>query len=87
MLVGCHPKPQDRPLELLIASEITTIDPRFSTRSHDIKLTRLVHAGLVGLDPATLEPVPLLAKECPSSMTERSPSSSDPTYASTADSR
>lgn len=52
----------DRALELVIPTEIATLDPRFSTRSLDIKLTRLVHAGLVGLHPDTLAPVPLVAE-------------------------
>jgi peptide/nickel transport system substrate-binding protein len=51
-----------RPLEVVIPTEIATLDPRFSTRSFDIKLTRLVHAGLVGLNPSTLAPEPLLAR-------------------------
>jgi peptide/nickel transport system substrate-binding protein len=51
-----------RPLEVVIPTEVATLDPRFSTRSFDIKLTRLVHAGLVGLNPSTLAPEPLLAR-------------------------
>lgn len=43
-------------------TEAATLDPRFSTRSLDVKITRLVHAGLSGLDPTTLEPMPLVAK-------------------------
>ncbi len=50
-----------RPLELLAPTEAATLDPRFSTRALDIKTTRLVHAGLVGLDPTTLKPIPLVA--------------------------
>jgi peptide/nickel transport system substrate-binding protein len=62
LLVGCAGEPaRERPLEVLIPVEIATLDPRFSTRSFDIKVTRLVHAGLVGLDPSTLSPVPLVA--------------------------
>lgn len=38
------------------------MDPRFATRSLDVKITRLVHAGLAGLDPDSLEPVPLVAE-------------------------
>ncbi len=45
----------------MIPTEIATLDPRFSTRGLDIKTTRLVHAGLVGLDPDTLAPIPLVA--------------------------
>jgi peptide/nickel transport system substrate-binding protein len=46
----------------VVATETSTLDPRFATRSLDVKVTRLVHAGLVGLDSATLEPVPLVAR-------------------------
>lgn len=53
--------PETRPLEILVPTEVSTLDPRFSTKSLDIKVTRLLHAGLFGLDPQTLVPVPLLA--------------------------
>jgi peptide/nickel transport system substrate-binding protein len=46
----------------VVPTEAATLDPRFATRSLDVKITRLVHAGLVGLDPDTLEPVPLVAE-------------------------
>jgi peptide/nickel transport system substrate-binding protein len=52
----------ERPLEVVVSTEVATLDPRFSTRSLDVKITRLVHAGLFGLDPDTLEPVPLAAE-------------------------
>ncbi|NRA34701.1 MAG: ABC transporter substrate-binding protein [Polyangiaceae bacterium] len=52
----------DRPLEMVIPNDITSADPRFTIRGYDVKLSRLVHAGLVGLHPSTLEPVPLVAK-------------------------
>ena len=62
-LCACtEPPSSDRPLEVVIPVEIATADPRFSTRAFDIKLTRLVHAGLVGLDPDTLRPIPLVAE-------------------------
>jgi peptide/nickel transport system substrate-binding protein len=50
-----------RPVELLAPTEPFTLDPRFATRALDVRLTRLVHAGLVTLDPDTLEPKPYLA--------------------------
>ncbi|MCB9588437.1 MAG: ABC transporter substrate-binding protein [Polyangiaceae bacterium] len=43
-------------------TEFSSLDPRFTTRALDIKVTRLVHAGLAGLDRNSLEPVPLVAK-------------------------
>lgn len=61
---ACRPTAQnaaERPLEILVPTEIGTLDPRFSTRALDVKVTRLIHAGLVGLDPSTLAPVPLVA--------------------------
>lgn len=62
-LAACAPEPRaDRALEIVIPTELATLDPRFSTRSFDIKVTRLVHAGLVGLEPDTLAPVPLVAE-------------------------
>jgi peptide/nickel transport system substrate-binding protein len=59
---GQRPTPEARPLEILVPTEVSTLDPRFSTKSLDVKVTRLLHAGLFGLDPVTLVPVPLLAE-------------------------
>lgn len=56
------PPAGERPLEIVVPQELATLDPRFSTRGHDVKATRLVHAGLVGLDPDTLAPTPLAAR-------------------------
>jgi len=64
MLASCRPAPENGPgraLEILAPTEVATLDPRFSTRALDIKITRLVHAGLVGLDPTTMAPIPLVA--------------------------
>lgn len=60
-LSSCASSEQRSALEVLIPQELSTLDPRFSTRGFDIKVTRLVHAGLVGLDPDTLAPYPLVA--------------------------
>jgi peptide/nickel transport system substrate-binding protein len=46
---------------MLVPAEIVELDPRFASRGLDIKATRLLHTGLVGLDPDTLLPVPALA--------------------------
>jgi peptide/nickel transport system substrate-binding protein len=54
--------PTERPIEVVVQTEAQTLDPRFATRSLDVKITRLVHAGLFGLDPVTLEPIPLAAE-------------------------
>lgn len=52
----------ERALEIVVPTEFSSLDPRFTTRALDIKVTRLVHAGLAGLDPDSLEPVPLAAQ-------------------------
>lgn len=63
-VAGCGTRRPDsaRPIEVVVATEASTLDPRFATRSLDVKVTRLIHAGLVGLDPSTLEPTPLVAE-------------------------
>jgi peptide/nickel transport system substrate-binding protein len=62
--VGCRRAagPAERPLEVVVPLDVATLDPRHATRSLDVKLTRLVHAGLFGLNPETLRPEPLLAE-------------------------
>jgi peptide/nickel transport system substrate-binding protein len=47
---------------MLIANDPETLDPRFATDAVGLRTTRLIHAGLVRLDPQTLEPRPYLAK-------------------------
>ncbi len=61
---ACAPgKPEPvRPLEVVVSTELTTLDPRLATRALDMKVSRLVHAGLFGLSPETSLPVPLAAK-------------------------
>ena len=51
-----------RELEMVVPTEIVELDPRFATRALDVKASRLVHAGLVDLDPDTLLPRPRLAQ-------------------------
>lgn len=48
-------------VEISVGTNPATLDPRFATRGLDIRLTRLLHAGLMELDPNTLEPIPALA--------------------------
>lgn len=43
-------------------SDPETLDPRYSTDTVGLRATRLVHAGLVRLDPDTLEPRPYAAR-------------------------
>ncbi len=48
-------------LEVLVATPPMSLDPRYLTDATGFRLSRLVHAGLFGLDPDTLEPVPMAA--------------------------
>jgi len=52
----------ERPIELLVPTDAETLDPRHATDAVALRASRLVHAGLVRLDPSTLEPVPYLAR-------------------------
>jgi peptide/nickel transport system substrate-binding protein len=52
---------RERPLEMLVASDPETLDPRYATDAVALRATRLVHAGLVRLDADTLEPRPYAA--------------------------
>jgi len=51
-----------RPLEVLLANDPETLDPRYATDAVGLRTTRLIHAGLVRLDPDTLEPRPYVAR-------------------------
>ncbi|MBX3198813.1 MAG: ABC transporter substrate-binding protein [Labilithrix sp.] len=51
-----------RPIELLVPTDAETLDPRHATDAVALRTTRLLHAGLVRLDPSTLEPAPYLAR-------------------------
>jgi peptide/nickel transport system substrate-binding protein len=65
-LAGCAraaPSASDAaPLELSVPVDIETFDPRYAIDAYSLKATRLVHAGLVRLDPDTLEPRPCAAR-------------------------
>ncbi len=66
-LAGCNggssssQAPTERPIEILVTSDAETLDPRFVVDSVGLRASRLVHAGLVRLDPTSLEPVPYVA--------------------------
>ncbi len=71
LLAGCDGLPgaralrearHDGAIEVLIASDPETLDPRYATDAVGLRVTRLVHAGLVRLDPDTLAPRPYLAR-------------------------
>ncbi|MBX3226085.1 MAG: ABC transporter substrate-binding protein [Labilithrix sp.] len=51
-----------RPIEMLVPTDAETLDPRYATDAVALRTTRLLHAGLVRLDPSTLEPRPYLAR-------------------------
>ncbi len=52
----------ERTLEMIVPNDPETLDPRYATDAVGLRTTRLVHAGLVRLDPDTLEPRPYLAR-------------------------
>ncbi len=62
LLRGVHthmsPPTPRRPIEMLVANDPETLDPRYATDAVGLRTTRLVHAGLVRLDPDTLAPLP-----------------------------
>jgi peptide/nickel transport system substrate-binding protein len=47
---------------MLVANDADTLDPRYVTDLVGMRATRLVHAGLVRLDPDTLAPEPYVAR-------------------------
>ncbi len=61
---SCHARTDEatRPFEVLVSTEVETLDPRVSTDAVSVRVSRLVHAGLFRLDGETLEPVPYVAK-------------------------
>jgi peptide/nickel transport system substrate-binding protein len=64
--VGCarHPSPEAaRPLEMMVANDPETLDPRHATDAVGLRVSRLIHAGLVRLEPDTLRPMPYLARD------------------------
>jgi peptide/nickel transport system substrate-binding protein len=52
----------EKPIEVLVSGDPETLDPRYSTDAVGLRATRLVHAGLMRLDPDTLEPRPYAAR-------------------------
>ncbi len=59
---GDHPAGRvARPIEVMVASDPETLDPRYVTDAVGLRATRLLHAGLVRLDGDTLAPRPYLA--------------------------
>ena len=65
MLAGCTHGDRTAtaaPIEMLVTTDIETLDPRHATDAVSLRATRLLHAGLVRCDPDTLAPVPYAAK-------------------------
>lgn len=50
-----------RPVEIGVSTDAETLDPRYATDAVAMRVTRLVHAGLVRLDPDTMAPLPYAA--------------------------
>ncbi len=63
MLLACtpHGRANGDALEVVVAQDAETIDPRFVVDAVGMRVSRLVHAGLFRLDADSLEPVPYLA--------------------------
>ncbi|MEO7110623.1 MAG: ABC transporter substrate-binding protein [Polyangiaceae bacterium] len=65
-LVACthasSQKASNRPIEIVVPNDAETLDPRFAVDIVGQRVTRLLHAGLIRLDPKTLEPIPYLAR-------------------------
>jgi peptide/nickel transport system substrate-binding protein len=61
-LPACHPPPAPEALEIAVAAGPSTLDPRFATDATGVRISRLIHAGLVRLDATTLSPVPYAAE-------------------------
>jgi peptide/nickel transport system substrate-binding protein len=65
VIAGCTPRFHEagpRPIEVIVASDPETLDPRYATDAVGLRATRLVHAGLTRMDPDTLEPKPYAAR-------------------------
>lgn len=63
--MGCGPRANtsaERPIEMLVLTDPETLDPRHATDAVALRTTRLLHAGLVRLDPDSLEPKPYAAR-------------------------
>jgi peptide/nickel transport system substrate-binding protein len=52
----------ERPIEMLVPTDAETLDPRHATDAVALRVSRLLHAGLVRLDADTLAPRPYLAR-------------------------
>lgn len=65
LATGCMSRARQdgaRPIEVIVASDPETLDPRYTTDAVGLRTTRLVHAGLTRMDPDTLEPMPYAAR-------------------------
>jgi peptide/nickel transport system substrate-binding protein len=60
---GAAPPPPSDRLIALIPAEPLEIDPRHVVDAQGLRISRLVFAGLVAIDPDTLAPVPYLAEQ------------------------
>jgi peptide/nickel transport system substrate-binding protein len=57
-----HKRPlEQEPIEMIVSTEADTLDPRYVGDAVGLRTSRLIHAGLVRLDPETQAPIPYLA--------------------------
>lgn len=59
---GGEPRSPQDPLRVLLPREPLEIDPRFAADVYSLKVSRLLFASLVTIDPHTLKPIPDLAE-------------------------
>jgi peptide/nickel transport system substrate-binding protein len=68
LLAGCHCSQKagrgegGEEIVVLVESEVGSLDPRFAASSYEIKISRLVHSGLMSADTEDLGVAPLLAE-------------------------
>jgi peptide/nickel transport system substrate-binding protein len=59
---GSKKEEKERPIEMLVAQDAESLDPRFTLDTVGLRVSRLIHAGLFRLDEGDLHPVPYVAK-------------------------
>jgi peptide/nickel transport system substrate-binding protein len=59
---GSKKEEKERPIEMLVAQDAESLDPRFTLDTVGLRVSRLVHAGLFRLDEGDLHPVAYVAK-------------------------
>jgi peptide/nickel transport system substrate-binding protein len=64
VVAGCRPRSRESAdsIEVIVANDPETLDPRYVTDAVGLRTTRLLHAGLTRMDPGTLTPIPYAAR-------------------------